>query len=422
MERLINLAYGQNRILELIAGGASLRDSLTSLLRFIEHEVPELLCSVLLLDADGLHLRHGSAPSLPADYCRAIDGASIGPRAGSCGTAAYLGKQIIVSDIETDPLWAEYKELARPHGLRACWSTPILGPAGKVVGTFAMYFKEPRSPENIHERLIGIATHVASIAILKDIRGRALHESEERYRLLNLATNDVVWDLDLEKQTVWWNESVQHLFGYTAAEVKKELSWWTERVHPDDRDRVNSSLQLATDTNANSWSAEYRFQRKDGSYSDIQDRGHVMRDTEGKTIRMIGVMQDITERRQAQLRIEHLAYHEPVTGLPNRSAMQRTLASAIARASADGSQLSLLLLNLNYFRDINDSLGHQNGRRVAAAAGRPVLGGGRRRGTRGIARWRRIRGAPHFVDGRGAYPRPREGVSAAASRRRWTAD
>src|SRR6187455_1938488 len=181
MERLINLAYGQNRILELIAGGASLRDSLTSLLRFIEHEVPELLCSVLLLDADGLHLRHGSAPSLPADYCRAIDGAAIGPRAGSCGTAAYLGKQIIVSDIETDPLWADYKELARPHGLRACWSTPILGPAGKVVGTFAMYFKEPRSPESIHERLIGIATHVASIAILKEIRGRALHESNERY-------------------------------------------------------------------------------------------------------------------------------------------------------------------------------------------------------------------------------------------------
>ena len=124
---------------------------------------------------------------------------------------------------------------------------------------------------------------------------------------------------------------------------------------------MNSSLQLATDTNANSWRADYRFQRKDGSYSDIQDRGHVMRDTEGKTIRMIGVMQDITERRQAQLRIEHLAYHEPVTGLPNRTSMQRTLASAIARASVEGSQLSLLLLNLNYFRDINDSLGHQNG-------------------------------------------------------------
>ena len=116
----------------------------------------------------------------------------------------------MVSDIETDPLWADYRELARPHGLRACWSTPILGPAGKVLGTFAMYFKEPRSPAEIHEKLIGIATHVAAIAILKELRLRALHESN--------------------------------------------------------------------------------------------------------------------------LRIEHLAYHEPVTGLPNRASMQRTLANAIARA------------------------------------------------------------------------------------------
>jgi diguanylate cyclase (GGDEF)-like protein/PAS domain S-box-containing protein len=378
VERLIHLAYGQNRLLELIAGGAPLRDSLTLLLRFVEQEAPELLCSILLLDADGLHLRHGAAPSLPPDYCRMIDGSAIGPKAGSCGTAAYLGKQIVVQDIETDPLWADYRHLARPHGLRACWSTPILGPFGKVLGTFAMYFKEPRKPAGIHERLISIATHVAAIAVIKEHRDRALHESEERYRLLNLATNDVVWDLDLEKQTVWWNESVLHLFGYTAAEVGKELSWWSERVHPDDRDRVNHSLHLATATNANSWSADYRFRRKNGTYSDIHDRGYVMRDAEGKTIRMIGVMQDITERKQAQLRIEQLAYYEPVTGLPNRTSMQRTLASAIARASVERSPLSLLLLNLNYFRDINDSLGHRNGdvvlrrlaERLSAAAGR----------------------------------------------------
>ena len=157
MQRLINLAYGQNRILELIAGGAPL----TELLLFIEKEVPELLCSVLLLDADGLHLRHGAAPNLPPDYCRMIDGAAIGPKAGSCGTAAYRNAQVVVSDIETDPLWEDYRDLVKPHGLRACWSTPILGPFGKVLGTFAMYFREPRMPEDIHERLIGIATHVA---------------------------------------------------------------------------------------------------------------------------------------------------------------------------------------------------------------------------------------------------------------------
>jgi diguanylate cyclase (GGDEF)-like protein/PAS domain S-box-containing protein len=301
----------------------------------------------------------------------------LGRARARAGTAAYLGKQIIVRDIETDPLWADYKELARPlrpprllvdtdsrAGRQGCGDVRDVLQGATESREHSRAVDWDRDTRRVHRHP-------------QEIRGRALHESNERYRLLNLATNDVVWDLDLEKQTVWWNESVQHLFGYTAAEVKNELAWWSERVHPDDRDRVSRSLQLATDTNANSWSADYRFQRKDGSYSDIQDRGHVMRDTEGKTIRMIGVMQDITERRQAQLRIEHLAYHEPVTDLPNRSAMQRTLASAIARASVDGSQLSLLLLNLNYFRDINDSLGHQNGDvllrrladRLSAAAG-----------------------------------------------------
>ena len=361
MKRLTNLAVGQNRVLELIAGGAPLRKTLTALLLFVEQEVPELLCSVLLLDADGVHLRHGAAPSLPDTYNRLIDGASIGPRAGSCGTAAYLARQVVVRDIETDPLWAEYRGLARPHGLRACWSTPILGPSGHVLGTFAMYFREPRTPGDVHQRLIGIATHVAAIAIVKELRDRALQESEERYRLLNLATNDAVWDWDLTANTLWWNESVQRLFGYAAAEVTNKLSWWLERVHPDDRERVHLSLQLAADTGAQGWSEDYRFRRKNGTYSDIQDRGYVMRDASGKTVRMIGAMQDISERRQAQKEIEYLAYHEPVTGLPNRTSMQQTLANAMARASVDRSELSLLLLNLNYFRDINDSLGHRNG-------------------------------------------------------------
>jgi len=377
MNRLVNLAVEQNRVLELIAGGAALTDTLATLLRFVEHEVPELLCSILLLDADGLHLRPGAAPSLPDAYNRMLDGAAIGPRAGSCGTAAYLARQVVVRDIETDPLWADYRELARPYGLRACWSTPILGPSGKVLGTFAMYFRQPQTPDDIHHQLIGIATHVAAIAIQKELRERAVQESEERYRLLNRATNDAIRDWDIGKNTIWWNDSVQHLFGYTAAEVTDELSWWVERVHPDDRQRVDDSLHHAADTGANAWREDYRFRRKDGTYSDIQDRGYVMRDGSGKTIRMIGAMQDVTERKQAQLKIEYLAYHEPLTGLPNRTSMQRRLASAMAHAGADALELSLVLLNLNYFRDINDSLGHQNGdvllrriaERLSAAAG-----------------------------------------------------
>lgn len=366
---LVDLAVGQVRILELIATGSPLRQTLDALLVFLERDLPEMLCSILLLDDDGARLRYGSAPSLPEAYSKAIDGAVIGPSSGSCGTAAYRGQQVVVTDIETDPLWTDYRELAQRHGLRACWSTPILGSEGAVRGTFAMYFRTPQAPNAEHQRVIEIATHIAAIAISKDLREKAARQSAERYRLLNLATNDAVWDWDVRKETLWWNDGVERLFGYSPSEVSCAFSWWVERVHPEDRARVDESLHAAASSGARSWSEDYRFLRRDGTYAAIQDRGYVMRDATGATVRMIGTMQDISERKEAQHRIEVLAYCDPVTGLPNRTAMQRDLAEAVASVDAGQHELVLLLLNLNYFRDINDSLGHQNGdlllRRVA---------------------------------------------------------
>lgn len=106
----------------------------------------ELLTSILLLDETGQCLSHGAAPNLPQSYCEAIDGTVIGPEAGSCGTAAFVGHSIYVTDIATDPLWANFRHLALPHGLRACWSTPIFDEAGKLLGTFATYYRTPRAP------------------------------------------------------------------------------------------------------------------------------------------------------------------------------------------------------------------------------------------------------------------------------------
>lgn len=106
----------------------------------------ELLTSILLLDESGMRLSHGAAPNLPQSYCEAIDGTEIGPEAGSCGTAGFVGHSIYVTDIATDPLWANFRHLALPHGLRACWSTPIFDEAGKLLGTFATYYRTPRAP------------------------------------------------------------------------------------------------------------------------------------------------------------------------------------------------------------------------------------------------------------------------------------
>ena len=156
---------GQSLILEMVAANAPLNKILEQLVLLIEAQSPDMLCSVLLLSDDGDHIRHGAAPSLPEDYVKAIDGAQIGPKHGSCGTAMYRGQPVVVSDVLTDPLWEDYRELAKASGLRACWSTPILSGRGKVLGSFAMYYREPRTPTDAEAGLTAVATRIAGIAI-----------------------------------------------------------------------------------------------------------------------------------------------------------------------------------------------------------------------------------------------------------------
>jgi len=156
---------GQSRILQKLAANAPLSEILERLVLLIEAQAPGMLCSVLLLTEDGDHVRHGAAPSLPAAYVEAIDGSQIGPKHGSCGTAIYRGEPVVVTDIASDPLWEDYKDLAMNNGLRACWSTPILSGRGKVLGSFAMYYREPRTPTGDEAGLTEVATRIAGLAI-----------------------------------------------------------------------------------------------------------------------------------------------------------------------------------------------------------------------------------------------------------------
>jgi PAS domain S-box-containing protein len=156
---------GQGRVLEMIAQGATLSDVLASLVTLIEAQSEGMICSVLQLSEDGKHIRHGAAPHLPEIYVQAVNGAPIGPKNGSCGTAMYRGQPVIVTDMLTDPLWEDYRELAKLSGLRACWSTPIFTGHGKVLGSFAMYYRQPQAPTGSESRLTEVATHIAGIAI-----------------------------------------------------------------------------------------------------------------------------------------------------------------------------------------------------------------------------------------------------------------
>jgi len=178
------LFAGEKRLLEMIATGVLLKEIMKELCVIIEEQRPWTLASVLLLNADGTHLKVVAGPSLPDNWTQQMEKLAIGPCAGSCGTAAYRGSQVIVSDIATDPLWdvPEHRASALQHGLRASWSNPVLSWQGKVLGTFCMYYREPRSPTSQDVGLIELATHLTRVAIERDRAEHALRASEQLAR------------------------------------------------------------------------------------------------------------------------------------------------------------------------------------------------------------------------------------------------
>lgn len=206
----LRLLDAQSRVLELVAAGTPLPDVLAAVLSALEELLDGARCSILLLDANAGTLRHGAAPSLPQQYVAAIDGLSIGADAGSCGTAAFLGVPVVAEDVDTDPRWDGYRQYARPHGLRSCWSTPIRGRDG-IVGTFAVYTGAPHRPTPREAVLVERLTHLSSVAIDHAGLFGALAESEERFRHA-FEDNAVGMALtDLDGRFVKVNRALVHL-------------------------------------------------------------------------------------------------------------------------------------------------------------------------------------------------------------------
>ena len=195
-----------NAILQRISTAAPLAEVLDLVTREIEHREPGTLCSILLLDESGQHLRHGAGPSLPSAYLAAIDGATIGPQVGSCGTAAYRKAAVFVTDIDSDPLWADYRDLALQHGLAACWSSPIFAVSGAVLGTFAIYWRTPR-PEvgPIVRRYVEMATRLVGIAIenaQREAKLQGMLDELRRWQQLTLGREGRVIELKREVNTL----------------------------------------------------------------------------------------------------------------------------------------------------------------------------------------------------------------------------
>jgi PAS domain S-box-containing protein len=216
--KVLRLQAAEHRMLERIAAGEGLPSVLATLVLAIEEHMPPAMGSILLLDAEGRHIHGVTAPNVPEEFSRAIEGAAIGPRAGSCGTAAHERRPVFVDDIEHSPLWADYFELARASGLRACWSTPIFATDGRVLGTFALYFRDVRAATPEDREIIDRATHLAGLAIER-------RQLEDQLRELSAHVEGV-----REDERTGIAREIHDELGQALTALKMDLAWLARRV------------------------------------------------------------------------------------------------------------------------------------------------------------------------------------------------
>jgi len=294
---------GQSQVLEMIAADAPLADVLRNLVILMEGQAEGLRCSILLLNRDGKHVRHGAAPNLPEAYVKAVNGAPIGPRNGSCGTAMYRRRPVVVADVLTDPLWTDYRDLAKICGLRACWSTPILSARGDVLGSFAMYRQENRGPVPEETRLTQIATHIAGIAIERQRHQEILREREERINLAAESADLAFWILYPEQNTAWMSEKGRRIYGFDS-NLPLTCDLILSRVHPDERAEVKAAYEKACALSG-TFESEHRLLLPYGKTRWVIMRGRCLKDEEGNLLETIGVTLDVSVQKQADLQLQH---------------------------------------------------------------------------------------------------------------------
>lgn len=298
-KRLENLEHLEKMVLEMNSvKGTPLASVLDKYVQGVEAMFPHSKCSLLAIKNQKLYTL--ASPSLPQEYVDAINGRAIGPNEGSCGTAAFLKRQVIVSDIDTDPRWDTYRHLALPHNLRACWSHPVIV-GDEVVATFAIYYDRISVPGEDELKVIERVASILKVILENRQNFELVQDVNERHEYVNMATNDAIYDWDLARDHIEWGDGFYRLFGNEPDKTSYPLARWAERVHASDREQVAASLekQLA-DPEQHKWIVDYRFMKADGQYAYVEEIGYIRRDQLGKATRMIGVLRDVTKARQEE--------------------------------------------------------------------------------------------------------------------------
>jgi len=364
-QRLTAREQTRNDVLELIARGAPLPTILERLVRGTEAEDPEKICSILLLDEQGEHLLNYLAPSLPAFYNEAIHGIQIGPNVGSCGTAALIGERVVVEDIATHPYWEDYKELAAEAGLGACWSQPILSASKEVIGTFALYHRTPKTPDDIDLDLMEFLATLAGIAIDRHRAEEALKLSASVYE--NSSEGMMLTDID--NRIVAVNPAFTRISGYSLSEVRGQpaIKLASSRHGADFHQEMEETLK-----ENGHWQGEIWARRKNGEEHVIWLTINTIYHDNGEPFQRVALFSDITEKKKSEELIWQQANFDPLTHLPNRRMFRDRLEQEVKKVRRTEHSLALLFIDLDRFKEVNDTVGHSGGDQLLQEAARRI--------------------------------------------------
>ncbi|PMS33536.1 putative bifunctional diguanylate cyclase/phosphodiesterase [Paraburkholderia rhynchosiae] len=326
-------------------------------------------CSILLLDEDGVHLKMGGAPSLPAHFSAAIDGVPIGPCAGSCGTAMHERRLVVVEDIETDPLWAEFRELALPLGLRACWSVPFQNDAGLVLGAFAVYHREPRRPTAQEETMLRDIGRSVGLAVHQNAMAQRLAHSEEHHRIV---VDHLIEGIVVQSRAgivLACNPSAQRMLGTGPQIIGRSIRTVMVRGFHEDGSPFSEDERPTAqvlDTGKPMLDVTLALELVNGEIIWITENVvPIIKPGETRPDAVLISFTDIGPVREAQRQLKFLATRDSLTGLYNRAYLTERMNSLFAPGGPNGTgdlaSVALLFVDLDGFKKVNDTAGHEAG-------------------------------------------------------------
>jgi len=351
-QKLEKEQISRNEILESLAKGEDFKVILSAIVKSAEKLNPEMICTILLLDEEGKHLIKGASVSLPDFYSDAIDGLKIGDGIGSCGTAAFTGKQVIVEDIMKHPYWEPFKELAQSAGVHACWSEPVISSKKKVLGTFGIYYKTPKAPSRKNLEFIKRMAGLTAITI-----ERKQTEDELRIAATTFQSHDAVVITDINGTILRINQAYTDITGYSEQEtLGKNANILNSGMHDQAFFRA---LYLELEDKGR-WEGEIWNRRKNGNC--FPERITITAVKQNLQVtNYVGIFSDISDKKANEQEINQLAFFDPLTKLANRRLFLERLDQAMITAKRHKYFGAVIYMDLDHFKSLNDTLGHRVG-------------------------------------------------------------